>query len=264
MNRFEPLTPNNDSQSQGPVLVYGRHPVREALLSRKRVYERLYLLDSAQGEGIQEIKQEAKRLSLSLSIVSRKDLERLLGKDVLHQGVVLVCREKEVPRWKGVLERTRCLAGAVVVFVDQVEDTRNLGSIIRNASVFGAEAVIVSRARTAPMEADGVKATSGEIEKIDVLQINNFAAVLKAFRDTGFWIAALDGQGDRVLWDLHLRTGPLGVVIGGEDRGVRRRVMNLSDWIVRIPLSRGSHSLNASVALGIALYEIRRQQGIGE
>lgn len=247
----------------GLEMIYGRHPVRSALDSGKRDCVKLLLADTATGREMEYFARRAEQLGVPVEMTGREGLEQKAGRNASHQGVILYCRRSRELHWKDLLEQSRLDRNAVVVFVDRVEDPRNLGALIRSAREFSARALIISRARTAPLEAKGVKAAAGAVETLDVIQINGFADVLEAFQQGGYWIVALDAGGDQTLWETDLTAGPLGVVIGGENQGIRRRVREMADWTVRIPLSGEAGSLNTSVALGIGLYEVRRQRAFG-
>ncbi len=246
------------------MYIYGRHPVFEALRAQKRTFERLFLGKSTQGDVIRRIESLAQSLGVPVERVDREVLEGLVGKGVAHQGVVLLCGEKAVPSWKELLRRTRDQKDAFVLFVDRVEDPRNLGAIIRTAAFFGVSGVIVSKARSAPLNSRVVKASAGGIETSDVLQVNNFTEVVKAFKEAGFVIAGLEGDGEVSLWEFDPGPFPVGLVVGGENEGIRSIVRSLCDVVVRIPGSGRISSLNVSVASGIAMATIlQRRKGHG-
>lgn len=244
--------------------LYGRHPVWEALKAHRRAFECLLVGKGAQGELVQKIESLAQSLGIPVERVGKETIESLVGREAVHQGVVLVFREEEKPSWKDLLRRTREKKGALVLFVDRVEDPRNLGAIIRTAAFFGIDGVVVSKARSAPIDAKAVKASCGGLENVAVIQVNNFAGVVKAFREEGFVIVGMEGEGRKSLWEIDPGPFPLGLVVGGENEGIRKIVRSLCDYLVRIPGGGAINSLNVSVAAGIALYEmVRRQKGFG-
>lgn len=242
--------------------LYGRHPVWEALKARKRVFERLLVGRGAQGELIQKIESLAQSLGIPIERVRRETLESLVGQEAVHQGVVLVFREEEKSSWKDLLQRTKQKKGALILFVDRVEDPRNLGAIIRTAAFFGIDGVVVSKARSAPVDARAVKASCGGLESVTVIQVNNFTEVVRAFREEGFVIVGMEEEGEKSLWEIDPGPFPLGIVLGGENEGIRKIVRSLCDYLVCIPGGGTINSLNVSVVAGIVLYEmVRRQKG---
>lgn len=243
--------------------IYGRHPVFEALRSRRRAFERLLLGKSVQGELIRRIEDLAAALGVPVERVEREILEDLVGKGAVHQGVVLLCGEREKSSWKDLLEKTQRRRDALVLFVDRVEDPRNLGAIVRTAAFFGIDGVVTSKARSAPLNSRAVKASCGGLETSDVIQVNNFTEVVKAFQKKGFFIVGLEGDGEKTLWEFDPGPFPVGMVVGGENEGIRKIVRSLCDCVVRIPGKGEVPSLNVSVAVGIALYEMVRRRKKG-
>ncbi|MCX7729985.1 MAG: 23S rRNA (guanosine(2251)-2'-O)-methyltransferase RlmB [Candidatus Caldatribacterium sp.] len=246
------------------VYIYGRHPVFEALRAKRRVFERLLLGKNVQGDIIRRIESLAHNLGIPVERVDREVLEELVGEDAVHQGVVLLCGEKMVPSWREILARVKGHQDALVLFVDRVEDPRNLGAIIRTAAFFGVRGIVVSRARSAPLDSRVVKAAAGGIEVSDVVQVNNFTEIVRAFKEAGCTIVGLEEDGEVVLWDFDPGPFPVGLVVGGENAGIRKIVRSLCDVVVRIPGKEGLPSLNVSVATGIAIAAIvQRRQGHG-
>lgn len=240
--------------------IYGRHPVFEALRAQKRAFERLLLGKDIQGDIVRRIEGLAQSLGIPIERVDRKVLEELVGKDAVHQGVVLLCGEKVTPSWKEILTKVKGTRDALVLFIDRVEDPRNLGAIIRTAAFFGVHGVIVSKARSAPLDSRVVKAAAGGVEVSDVVQVNNFTEVVRAFQEAGCAIVGLEEDGEVTLWEFDPSPFPVGLVVGGENEGIRRIVRSLCDVVVRIPGSGGVPSLNVSVAAGIAIATLTQRR----
>jgi len=241
-------------------IIYGRQPVREALKSEGRKVERLFLMEGAQGKIIEEIKQLSQKRKIPWETKDKSFLENLAGKNVNHQGVVLLAQPRPLPTWQEILDKNKTSPEATVVFVDRVEDPVNLGTIVRTAAFFGVGGVLISKARSAPLNSPVVRASAGGIESVDITQINNFTQVIKEFQAAGFWIVALEEDGDKNLWDVDLRGMPLGLVVGGEHEGVRKIVRSSCDMVLKIPSRGVINSLNVAVALGIGIYEVMRQR----
>lgn len=241
-------------------LIYGRQPVREALRSGRRKIDKLFVMEGAQGKIIEEIKQLSQKRKIPWETKNKSFLENLAGKNVNHQGVVLLAQPRGLLTWQEILDKNKNFPEATVVFVDRVEDPVNLGTIVRTAAFFGVEGILISKARSAPLDSPVVKASVGGIESVDIAQINNFTQVIKEFQEQGFWIVALEADGDKNLWDVDLRGMPLGLVIGGEHEGVRKIIRSSCDMVLKIPSGGVINSLNVAVALGIGIYEVMRQR----
>ncbi len=240
--------------------IWGRHAVLAALRSHKRPVYTVLLMEGSGGKAIEEIRREAVRRSIMIEVCPRELIESRVGKNVVHQGTVLRCGPLPARGWKEVLSHVREKKEAVVVFTDRLEDPRNLGSLIRTARAFGVETVVASKARSVPIDSHVIKASTGEAENIELLQVNNFAGVVKAFQEAGFWMIGLEASGRTPLWDLDLSMPFIGFVVGGEGSGVRKRILQMVDYTARIPMQHGVTSFNVATALGMGLYEWKRQK----
>jgi 23S rRNA (guanosine2251-2'-O)-methyltransferase len=143
-----------------------------------------------------------------------------------------------------------------VIALDGITDPRNLGAIIRSASAFGAHAVVIPERRSAGMTATAWKTSAGAATRVPVTRATNLTNVLKQAKAQGYYVAGLDGGGDVELPQLDLATEPLILVVGSEGKGISRLVSETCDQIVSIPIDSAMESLNASMAVGIALYDI--------
>jgi len=240
-------------------LIYGRQPVLEALRAEKRIFERLILRRGVTGEVVEEILRLAQKLHLPVEWQDEAALQGMVG-DVAHQGVILVTVPRASRSWQDFLRDVAGNPQMLVGFVDRVEDPRNLGAIIRTASFFGFRGLLVSKARTTPLHAQAVKAACGGVEFLELFQVNNFVGVIRAFKERGFFLVGMEEDAPTLLWDVDVRTVPVGLVVGGEDQGIRKLVRSECDFLVRIPPLGGIASLNASVAFGIGAYEVIRQK----
>ncbi len=183
-----------------------------------------------------------------------------MAKGATHQGVVL--EADPIPRVALEAWLAQSLApDAVIVILDGVEDPHNFGAIVRSASACGASAVMFGKDRSAPLSAAATKSAAGAMEYIDLIEVTNLVRAVEALKKAGFWIAGLDANADKDLWDADL-TGKVGLVIGSEGKGVRRLVAKQCDFHLRIPLTGPITSLNASVSAAIALAECLRQRRV--
>jgi len=240
--------------------IYGRNPVQAALDSQKKMPIQLFIQKEIHGNAMNRILETATRKKVTISTVERHELQKIVGSSALHQGVVLIYEPLGAPTWKDILLKVKSKPEALVVFVDSVEDPRNLGAIIRTASAFGVDGIITSKAHSAPINSEVIKASVGEVEKIDIAQENNFTGIIKEFRENNFWLVSFDAQAERPLWGIDFSRGSWGIVMGGEDRGIRKIIRSLCDYEVGIPMANAVNSLNVSVAFGIGLYEMVRQK----
>jgi len=235
------------------TLVYGRNSVLECLRAGRRRAQALHLL--AGGEDLDDIREAAQ--GVRIVEASRGDLDRLT-KGGVHQGVVLEASPLPVLDLKVWLAKP-IAKDAVVVILDGVTDPHNLGAIARSAVAMGAAALILPEDRAAPLTSTAIKAASGAMEHIDLVRVKNVTRAIEQLKEHEFWIAALDPEGDKTLWEADLG-GRIGLVIGSEGAGLRRLVRESCDFAVRIPLPGPIPSLNASVSAAIALAECLRRR----
>lgn len=241
---------------------FGRHPVAEALRARKRGFKRVLIYRKSRGEIIDEIISLAKKVGVPVDWVDNKSvLEQWLKPGEAHQGVVLLAGVREqAGSWKSILNKVTGKKEGLVVFGDRIADPGNLGAIVRVACAFGADGLVISKARSAPLDSRVLKASVGLMDWIEIAQVNNFTEVIRQFQKKGVWLMGLAAEGSKSLWEVDFRGAPWAVVVGSEGQGIRRVIRDLCDVTACIPMAREVDSLNVSVACGVGLYEIVRQR----
>ena len=175
-----------------------------------------------------------------------------------HQGVIALTTDYEYFDIDEIIAEKRDEKGGFVILCDGVEDVPNLGSILRVAECAGADGVVITKAGCAPVNESVIRISAGAAEHVKVARVSNLRVAIDALKKNGYWLYALEaGEEDIYSQDF---TGNVALVIGGEDCGVRKITRSLCDKIVSLPLKGNVNSLNASVALGIAAYEVLRQR----
>jgi len=148
-----------------------------------------------------------------------------------------------------------------LILLDEINDPHNLGAILRTSDAAGAHGVVIPRRRSAPLTPTVAKSSAGAIEYVPVARVANMPQTIETLKKQGLWIVGADPEGAELYWDARLE-GPLGLVIGGEDKGLGRLVKERCDTLVRLPMSGRVNSLNASVAAALLAYEVVRQRRI--
>lgn len=243
--------------------LYGRHAIYESLRAGRRSSYRLYLSDGIMvAPIIDEIVDLAAAQSISPEMVSRYDLDRLVGHDQ-HQGVALETSEYPYAEVYSMLDLAdQREEPPLLLLLDLIQDVHNLGSLIRAAEAVGAHGVIIQERRAAGVTPATVNTSSGAVEHLLIAQVTNLAQQMERLKESEIWIAGLeDAFGAQLYTEVDL-TVPLGIVVGNEAKGLRRLVRERCDWIMRLPMRGKIDSLNASVAGSIALYEVSRQRSI--
>ena len=236
-------------------LIWGRHPVLEALRA-ERPLRRLLIAKGAHGPVIDEIFERARQAHIPYDLRDKAQLDHLAGPR--HQSVVAYAAATTYADFDHVLAHLS--APALLVFLDQVQDPHNLGAIIRSAHALGAQSVVVPARSAAGLSPAALKAAAGAAQHLPVCRVDNLQKALQKAAACGLFIAGLDAQGPQPLTDADFAQ-PCALVIGSEGKGLRRMVQKRCDALLHIPMQREAiGSLNASVAAGIALYEVFRQR----
>ncbi len=238
-------------------LICGINPVLEALNAGTRHFDRLLVVKGLRNQRVSEAMARASQMGVPLRFEARETLDRMAA-GIPHQGVIAVVSPKPVMPLEDLLKEAR--DPALVVILDGVEDPRNLGAILRSAEAAGADGVLLPDRHNAGLSDSVARASAGALEYVKIARIGNVAQAIETLKARGFWIVGLDAEG-RERWDAVDYKRPVALVMGGEEKGIRRLVKERCDHIVSLPHFGHVSSLNVSVAAGIALYEIVRQRG---
>jgi 23S rRNA (guanosine2251-2'-O)-methyltransferase len=197
---------------------------------------------------------------IPLLAATRSELDRLTGGGV-HQGVAVQLPAFEYADVEDVLaDALHAEPAGLVVACDSITDPRNLGAIIRSAVAFGAQGVVIPERRSAQVTAAAWKSSAGAAARVPVAKVTNLNRVLKDFAKAGFTVVGLAGEAETDVAGFPGIDGPVLLVVGSEGEGLARLVRDNCDVLVTIPIGSDVESLNASVAVGIALYEVSRSR----
>lgn len=241
------------------MMVYGIHPVREALKAEGRRIERIYVTRGRSSPALQQIIETARAQGVPLSFETAQVLERK-AKTHRHQNVVAELGEVAYVEMAELLQDHPTL----LLVADGVEDPRNLGALLRSAEGAGVEGVLLPERHSCGLSPTVVKASAGAAAHLKVTRLGNVPQGLVRLKESGYWIVGLDLRGRNTLREID-PTLPLVLVVGGEHRGLRRLVRERCDFLVSLPMKGRVASLNLSVAAAILLYrilEMREEAGL--
>ncbi|HEY5974792.1 MAG TPA: 23S rRNA (guanosine(2251)-2'-O)-methyltransferase RlmB [Geobacteraceae bacterium] len=242
-------------------IIYGVNPVREALRGTRRAFE-LFVAQGTTDQRLEKVIRLAEEQGLPVRRRLRQDLTRLCGNEH-HQGVALRSEAFVYADLEDVLESWRQSGEAgLLVLLDSIQDPHNLGALIRTAACAGAHGVIIPKDRAVGVTASVEKVAAGATATVPVVQVANIAMLIEQLKQEGFWIFGAAAEAGPTLYSVDL-TGHVALVVGGEGEGLRPLVRKHCDGLFTIPLKGGVDSLNASVAGGIALFEVVRQRLAG-
>ncbi len=239
--------------------LFGVNPVAEALRAGRPVQRLLVSEQRKTDRDVLEIIRLAKGRGVEVRITTREALNRE-APNALHQGVIAIASAREYATLDGVLQ-IPAQKGQPPLFliIDGVEDPMNLGAILRTAEAAGVHGVIIPERRAAGLTETVAKASAGALEYVPVVKVANIVNTIEALKKTGVWVAGAEAGGETVYWSADFAR-PTALVLGAEDRGVRRLVKEHCDYLVALPLLGKINSLNVSVAAGVLLYEVLRQR----
>jgi 23S rRNA (guanosine2251-2'-O)-methyltransferase len=244
-----------------PEVVAGRNPVVEALRASIPA-SALYVATGIElDERVREAIKLANELRIPLLDAERMELDRY-AQGAVHQGLVLQVPPFDYLHPDDLLDRAFSAGVPLLVALDGVTDPRNLGAVVRSVGAFGGHGVLVPERRSAGMTAGAWKASAGAAARVPVARATNLTRALTTYAERGLLVVGLAGKGSLDLMDLEAATEPLVLVVGSEGKGLSRLVQERCDIVVRIPIASATESLNASVAAGVALYEVARRRGV--
>jgi len=239
-------------------LIYGKNPVREALRANKP-FDKIYIASGIKTQGIQTILEMARKRDIPVRDVDRRKLIELVGHEN-HQGIVATLSAVEYSSIDDVFERAAERGEKpLIAILDEIQDPHNLGAIIRSAEALGFHGIIISKNRSAGLSQTVAKTSAGASSHIPVVRVTNTAQTIEALKSDGLWIAGADQDASDSIEDLDVSM-PIAIVIGGEEKGIRRLVKEKCDYLVRIPMHGHINSLNASVAAAIMFWEVIKKR----
>lgn len=238
-------------------ILYGLHPVEEALRSGSRKFDHVCIARERHDQRLQRVIDAARQSGIRLRFEPREELTRLAG-NAGHQGVVAVVRTREF------LDLEDLLAGPgddarLMLALDGIEDPQNLGALLRTADAAGVDGVILTERRAAPLSAVAIKASAGAAEHVRMARVVNLVRALEQLKQQNIWCVGLDERGTTSYEDYDFTSNTV-VVLGREGDGLHDLVRRTCDHLLRIPMAGGVSSLNVSAAGAVVLFEAARQR----
>ncbi|HEX3552504.1 MAG TPA: RNA methyltransferase [Thermoanaerobaculia bacterium] len=230
------------------MFLYGYHPVREALRHRPHEVVRVLVSAARTGRRREEIAEACERHQVPFEVVPERVLAQLAGP--AHNGMAAEVRQEAAAQAVGDPE--------LVVLLEDVQDPRNLGALLRVCEGAGVGRVLIRDRGSAPVSPTVAKTSAGATEWLEVERITNSALELERLKAAGYWVYGTDPAGDPP-WDVDL-TGPVVLCLGGEEKGLRARTRQICDRMIGLPMRGRVDSLNIATAAAAVLYEAVRQR----
>jgi len=237
-------------------MIYGRNSVISALTGDQKPSKILM----AQRSTDKRVLSLCEKFNIRPEMVNISVLEKL-AKGGNHQGVIAYVDDFSYTNFEEILLNTKDKADSLVLIFDGIEDPVNFGSMIRTASCFGVDGIVIMKQRQVQVTPIVRKISTGAEQFVPISRVVNISNSLKKLKEAGYWIVAADGAGKQYYDEVNFN-GKIALIIGSEGRGISRLVLENSDFVVRIPISGPITSLNAAVSGAVVLSQIityRRQ-----
>ena len=237
-------------------LIYGFHSAEEVILKDPKRVNHIWVPQGKHSPRLKELLQKAHLNRIPIKVVDKQALHRLVG-NVRHQDIVLELSPYKYFDSDDLLERTN--QNSIFCILDEIQDSTNLGTLIRTMEGAGVQGIFLPERRSAAITAITHRLSAGALEHVKVARVVNLAHLIELMHERNIRVICADAATTR-LWYEADYSGPIAILIGNEYKGVRRLLKDNSDELVRIPMLGKVQSLNVNVAAAILLYEAVRQR----
>jgi 23S rRNA (guanosine2251-2'-O)-methyltransferase len=240
----------------GDRIIYGFHSAEEALKNQPRSIHQMWVSAGHHSPRLHRLIQEARRHNVPVKVVDKAALTRL-AENIHHQDIVL---ELSSYQYHDAEDLLGCVTEqSLFCILDEIQDATNLGTLLRTMEGAGVDGVFLPERRAAAVTAATHRLSAGALEHVRIARVVNLARLIEQMQDKGIRVICADASAPK-LWHEADYTGPIAILVGNEQKGVRRLLKEKSDELVRIPMKGKLQSLNVNVAAAILLYEVLRQR----
>lgn len=244
-------------QQQGEM-INGKNPVLEALRAGREI-NKIWIAEGVKKTGVNELLDMARERGVLVQFVPKKKVEQLATNEN-HQGIVAAVAAYDYAELEDLFTAAeKKQQDPFFIILDELEDPHNLGSIMRTADAIGVHGIIIPKRRAVGLTSIVAKASTGAIEHVPVVRVNNLSQTVDILKDRGVWIAGTDAKGSADYRKMDA-TLPLALIIGSEGKGMSRILKEKCDFLYHLPMVGHVTSLNASVAAAILMYEVYRKR----
>lgn len=238
-------------------MIAGKNPVLEALRSTRDI-NKIWIAEGVKKNGIKELLDMASERRIVVQFVPKQKIDNLSSEN--HQGVVASVAAYNYAELDDIFKIAEERGeDPFIMILDELEDPHNLGSIMRTADAVGAHGIIIPKRRSVSLTAVVAKSSTGAIEYIPTVRVNNLSQTVDELKERGVWIAGTDAKGSQDYRRMDA-TLPLAVIIGSEGKGMSRILKEKCDFLYNLPMVGHVTSLNASVAASLLMYEVYRKR----
>jgi 23S rRNA (guanosine2251-2'-O)-methyltransferase len=237
--------------------IYGRKPVLEAINSGAEI-EVVYIAYGQHGDAINKIFTAAKKRGIKITQLSTQKFENLAG-DFNAQGVIAFKSSIKFYEIDELILESKKTKYPTLLLLDSIQDPHNLGAILRTAECGGVDGVVITTNQSTPITETVEKISAGAVSHLKICRVNNLVRAIEEIKNKGFWVVGTSLENSKNYTELDFKMATA-LVMGNEEKGIRKLVADNCDFLVKIPMSGKIDSLNVSVATGVLLFEINRQR----
>ena len=236
------------------MIIYGIRPIVESIRANVKI-DKIWLLKNKKNRLFKEVEDYAFKKNIDLIFTSNKKIDKLSKKN--HQGAAALITPIEYFKFETLLEKNLKKEKQVYLLLDGITDVRNFGAIFRNSLATGVNGIIVPESSSASINSDTIKASAGAIFYIPISKVNHLNDSIYELKSRGFEIVGLEETSSKNIFDERFNKKTV-LILGSEGKGINKSTLKVVDRRVSIPMEGNINSLNVSVACGISLYHITR------
>lgn len=245
--------------NQQSEIIYGKNSVLEALTSDNREINKILIANNIHSDNkLNEIKKLAQQKGVIFQFVAKEKLGINLGANEVHQGVVALVSPIKYTDLDEFLEQKH--ENSSIVILDGIEDSHNLGAIIRTCVCAGVSAIIIPSRRNVQVNSTVEKTSAGAINHIPIIKVNSLISAVQKLKNNDWWVIASDASAKDNYYDIDYTGMNFALIMGAEHAGISRALIKESDFLVKIPMLKDFNSLNVSNALSAIIFETLRQK----
>jgi 23S rRNA (guanosine2251-2'-O)-methyltransferase len=239
-------------------LIIGRKPVLEAINSGEEI-EQIYILYGQKGGIIDAIRINAKKRKIKCNLIPL-DRFRSITNNPNAQGVAAKKSSQKFFELDEIISHSKKSVYPLILILDSIQDTHNLGAIIRTAECCGVDGIIITKHNSAPVNETVAKTSAGAVEYVKICTVSNLSQAMQKLKEAGYWLIGSSLSEESKIYTEVDYNIPLALVLGNEEKGIRRLTADSCDLLIKIPMLGKIQSLNVSVSAGIILFEILRKR----
>ena len=241
------------------MIIFGKNAVLEALESKNRDFNKILISQTSRADAkIEKIKELAQKQGVIFQFVAPQKLNQLVS-DGRHQGVIAQLSPIKYTDLDDFIENI----GGNIVILDGVEDSHNIGAIIRTSVCAGIKGIILPSRRGGLINSTVEKTSAGAVNHISIIKVNSLTSTVQKLKENNYWVIASDHHAKDNYYDINYSDMDFALIMGAEHAGISKSLLKLADFTVKIPMLTNFNSLNVSNAAAIILFESVRKKSEG-